>query len=215
MKIPQLSVSEINKIIEANKIPKDLYPVVLVAIRGYYLDSVGAVGKNDRRVFDDAHFLVWPDGVGRFLANTDPNGYREGQGTSESKKGIATLQTGVWIYGTGLHKGRKAFRQCEPVTVWRDGIGGKPYKDTGHFAIDIHDAHGDEDSIGATDSLGCQTQPREVFLIFQPFFYNLLNQYKNKISSNDRDEPVRSFPYVLIEETERRKGNLVVSERFF
>ena len=215
MKTPQLSIPLIHAIIKANNVPRHDYPVVLVGIRGYFLDSVGVVGKNDRQRFDDAHFLVWPDGVARFLANTDPNGYRGGKGTSDAKKGMATLASGVWIYGTGLHKGRKGFRQCEPVTVYRDSLDGKPYADTGMHAINIHDAHGTEDSIGATDSLGCQTQPRDRFKVFQPLAYNLLDQYGNKKTLNDRSELVRSLPYILIEETERRKGNLIISRRFF
>lgn len=94
MKTPQLSASAIESIIAANNVPRDRFPVILVGIRGYYLDSMGAPGANDRRRYDDAHFLCWPDGIARFVANCDPNGARKGSGTG-GNKGMASLKTAM------------------------------------------------------------------------------------------------------------------------
>ena len=94
MKTPQLSNSETEAIIAANNVPRDRFPVILVGIRGYYLDSMGAPGANDRRRYDDAHFLCWPDGIARFVANCDPNGARKGSGTG-GNKGMASLKTAM------------------------------------------------------------------------------------------------------------------------
>ena len=211
MKSPQLSVSAIEEILAANHIPRATYPVVALGIRGYYLDSLGVPGANDRRRFDDAHFLVWPDGLARFVGNTDPNGYRKGHGTG-SAKGMAMLKPGIHLFGTGLHKGKRGFRQAEPFTVLRDGD--PPYEDTGWHAIDWHTAYGTEDSVGTTSSLGCQTNPPAQFAILQPLAYRLLDQYANPWGKNDWGEKVRILPYLLIEETQRRAGQLLVSRRF-
>ena len=72
MKRPQLNEAEIRKIVEANNVPQDKFPVCVVAVRGYYLDSMGSKGRNDRGIFDDAIFIVTPNNIFRFEANTDP-----------------------------------------------------------------------------------------------------------------------------------------------
>lgn len=212
MRTPQLPASEIEAIIAANNVPRDRFPVVEVASRGYYLDSIGVPGANDRRRYDDASFLVWPDGIARFVSNTDPNGRRAGYGTG-ANKGMASLKTGIHLFGTGLHRGKPGFRQAEPFTVIRDGIHGD-YPDTGMHAINKHSGSGDEDDVGTTSSLGCQTMPPKQWKIYQPLVYELLDEYENEMGNNDWNEWVPILPYILIDETERRKGNLLVSRRF-
>jgi lysozyme len=202
MKIPQLALSELYKILEVNKV--DRSKPCAVAVRGYYLDTMGKPKVNDRAIFDDAIFIVWPDGVARFQANTDPSKYRA---KTSSRKGMAVLKTGIYRFGTGKHKGKLAFRQCEPFTVIRDG--NPPYEDTGFHAIDLHEA-GDF----TTSSEGCQTVPKSTWQSFRTFLYGLLDQYENPIAKNDWGEKVRSFDYLLIDETERRAGNLIVSNRY-
>lgn len=204
MRTPQLSASELREIVAVNG--ADSSKVNLIAIRGYYLNSMGVPGRNDRRIYDDAIFIVHPNGVERFQANTDPNGYREGYGTG-SKKGMAMLKTGIHRFGKGLHKGRKAFRQCERFTVIRDG--NPPYEDCGYHAINLHSG-----GYRSTSSLGCQTIPKKTWPRFKSTLYSLLDEYKNPIRKNDWGQRVRSFDYILIDETERLKGNLVASKRY-
>ena len=204
MKTPQLDEKKIREILDANGV--DQSKVCVLAIRGYWLDSMGRKGANDRRLWDDAMFIVWPDGIARYQANTDPNGYRKGKGTGRDK-GMAMLKPGIHWFGTGRHKGRLAFRQCELFTVIRDGD--PPYEDTGMHAINLHSG-----GYNSTASLGCQTVPAQTWEAFRKLLYSLLDQYKNPIRKNDWGEKVRSFDYVLIEETEIRKGNLVASQRY-
>lgn len=205
MPTPRLKEEEVRNILKANNV--DQTKVAVVAIRGYYLDSMGKKGENDRMIYDDAHFIVWPDGISAYQGNTDPNGYRKGKGTG-SEKGMACLKEGIHIFGTGLHKGKLAFRQCEPFTVIRDG--NPPYEDKGWHAIDWHTG-----GSTSTSSLGCQTNPYPIFHEeVRPLMYRLLDRYENEKMKNDRGELVRSFPYVLISEVERRKGNLIVSRRY-
>lgn len=206
MKTPQLQEEKIRGILEANGVNQDR--VAVVAVRGYYLDSMGKPGRNDRGIYDDAQFIVWPDGIARFQGNTDPSRYRTGSGYG-SRKGMAVLKTGLHIFGTGTHRGTLAFRQCEPFTVLRDGDNG-PYLDQGWHAINWH-----RGGYSGTSSLGCQTTPRGVFLkTVRPLMYSLLHQYRNTRRRNDWGQRVRCFPYLLIAEQERRKGNLIVSRRY-
>tara|TARA_R110002074_G_scaffold392909_1_gene578762 strand:+ start:389 stop:1006 length:618 start_codon:yes stop_codon:yes gene_type:complete len=204
MKTPQLDEQKIRKILDANNVPQDI--VCVLAIRGYYLDSMGAKGKNDRRIYDDAMFIVWPDGIARYQGNTDPNGYRKGSGKG-GNKGMAMLAPGIHRFGTGKHKGRLAFRQCEPFTVIRDGD--PPYEHVGMHAINLHSG-----GYNSTSSLGCQTLPAQTWGEFRPQLYKLLDRYKNPFRKNDWGQRVRSFDYVLIEETGIRKDKLVVSMRY-
>lgn len=127
--------------------------IVLLGIRGYYRDSMGEPGKNDRSLYDDAMFLITPLGATSFNANTDPSVYR---------KNVAVLQPGVWLYETGFHgisRGNPypALRQCGRVVVHRDGVG----QDDGFFAINIH-----RGGVNSTSSLGCQTVPPSQWDVF-------------------------------------------------
>ena len=76
MKTPSLSESKVRQILAANGV--DQSRVCVVAIPGYYLDSMGKRGKNDRRIYDDAMFVCSPRGMVAYQANTDPNGWRKG-----------------------------------------------------------------------------------------------------------------------------------------
>ena len=179
---PQRGISWLQDIIDSNKkeIGKD--SVILIGIRGYYKDSMGAKGKNDRGIFDDAAF--WLNLKTGFIAtynyNTDPTGYRKGKGTGSSK-GMANLKAGCWKYQTGLHRGYAAFRQAAPVTVIRDGE--PPYEDTGMFGVNLHSA-----SVSTTSSLGCQTLPVDQWDDFKATGYKLL-----------KDAGQKTFCYILLE----------------
>lgn len=115
-------------------------------IRGYYRDSMGAVGRNDRGVYDDALFVVSPDVFAAFNGNVDP---------STARHRIANLEPGWWdCYQFDTHNGsvpHPAICQRKGlVTVRRDGVG----LDTGMFGINIH-----RGGRTGTSSLGCQTVP--------------------------------------------------------
>ncbi len=126
-------------------------PVCLVGIRGYYRDSMGAKGKNDTGLFDDAIILVSPNAHIAWNANVDPT--RLGW-NPKVRKPMAQLKTGVYRYKVGKHGLRTgnpytALVQAGPVTVHR---GDK--EETGWFGINIHAAG------RTTSSEGCQTIPR-------------------------------------------------------
>lgn len=179
--------------------------LVVVAIRGLK-SEMGVPNQNDRRIFDDGQFVSTPKGVLFFEGNTDPSGFRKGYGTG-SKKGMAMLNTGVWFYGKGPHNGRPSFRQCAPVGVTRDGS--PPYQDFGWFGVNWHSA-----SDVSTSSLGCQTNKPSIFVTLRDYIYEELETFDNPKMchdwAKDFNSPVKAFPYILIDEQERRKGNLAV-----
>jgi lysozyme len=212
-----ISVDEIKKIIYANSHKLVCSPntynenavgfdpdnhLVVVAIRGFKLNSMGAKDVNDRMIYDDAHFIVTPRGMQAYEGNTDPNGFRKGSGFG-SGKGMAMLKTGVWFFGKGPHKGSPAFRQCCPFTVTRDG--NPPYDHTGFHAINWHSG-----SNNSTSSLGCQTNKPQNFPTIRDYIYSELETFNNPFLFNDWSQKVRAFPYILIDETKRRQGILTV-----
>ena len=151
--------------------------VALVGIRGYYLDSMGIVGKNDRNIYDDAIFVVSPNVYATFNANTDPSAFR---------KGVASLVPGVHMYRKGNHgisrgPGYPALRPAtkkEALPVFRDDVGVSI-----GYNINIH-----RGGHNTTSSLGCQTIPPSQWLAFQTLVYEEMDRYSQK-----------TIPYLLIE----------------
>ena len=174
-----------------------------MAIRGFNLD-MGQDNENDRRIYDDAHFIVTPRGVISFAGNTDPNGYRKGSGYG-SGKGMACLDEGVWFFGKGPHKGRPSFRQAVPFRVIRDG--NPPYPHTGYHAINWHSG-----GQSSTSSLGCQTNKPSEFSKLRDYIYKAMEDFNNPKMYLDYKsyglQPV--VPYILIDEKKRRQGELLV-----
>lgn len=152
---PRLKTERVHEILDGDNparlvVPSAKYPVRLLAIRGYYRDSMGRPGQNDRGIYDDAIIVDTPSASVTFNANVDPSVHREG---------IAVLNPGLWWYKVGIHglskpkaKQYKAFVQAAEVTVTRDAEG----SDTGYFGINIH-----RGGSSGTSSLGCQTIPPE------------------------------------------------------
>lgn len=153
-------------------------PVFVVGVRGYYRDSMGEPGRNDRGIYDDAIFVVGPDEFYSFNGNTDP---------SVQRKGIATLRPGVHTYRRGKHGisrpggGYPAFRPAtknEELPVDRDGVADpRP-----GVAINIH--RGGENG---TSSEGCQTIVPSQWEAFYSTLDGMLTRHKQS-----------TFPYVLI-----------------
>lgn len=167
---------------------------------GYFWDTMGVPGKNDRKINDDAIGAVSKGRIDiRFGANTDPSVYRTG---------VATLRPNqvIW-YRPGWHRlgtpsGHKAFRQDSPVVVKRDGtenfrkgtthhtygvcLGNGFWTDLGfddRFWTNLHRQTG-----SGTSSLGCLTLPRSAWDIF----YRVVMVELTELS-------ITRFPMILIQ----------------
>jgi lysozyme len=152
--------------------------VALVGIRGYYADSMGVKGKNDRNLYDDAIILLSPSCHATFNANTDPSIF---------KKGIASLLPGVHRYKKGKHGiskpggGYPALRPATPnetLPVFRDSEG-----ESLGIAINIH-----KGGYNTTSSLGCQTIYPAQWEGFINLVYSEMSRYNQK-----------TIPYLLTE----------------
>lgn len=182
---PKLSRADAEKLVARTfktrkELSRDDYPVVFLGIRGYYRDSMGAAGRNDRGIYDDAIFIVSQNTFAAFNANTDP---------SVTRPGVATLVPGVHLYKKGKHGitkpggGYPAFRPAtkdEALPVTRDGETGVKEG----IAINIH-----KGSRNSTSSLGCQTIYPEQWDAFQTLAYSELTRFDEKI-----------VPYVLVDD---------------
>ena len=153
--------------------------VALVGIRGYYRDSMGVPGENDRNIYDDAVFLLSSNAYATFNANTDP---------SIRRKGIAVLKPGVHRYRKGKHGlskpggGYPALRPAthgEQLPVTRDETG-----DSMGIAINIH-----RGGFRTTSSEGCQTIYPSQWESFISLVYSEMDRAGQK-----------TIPYLLMEE---------------
>lgn len=159
IRVPQISREEAVELFES--LTGSVDGVALLAIRGYYLNSMGARGRNDRRVYDDAICILTESEIFRYQANVDPsvNRYR-----------VATLVPGVYDVVKHRHKGRYASFQIVEDVVRRDGIS---ELDRGRHGINIH-----YDSEGLpTGSLGCLTLRKSQYWAFQKRLYALMDKH--------------------------------------
>lgn len=149
---PRLSSTELRERIASYGIDRNKHPLVVIGMRGYYKNTMGAPGVNDRGIYDDAIFIDSAQATVAFNGNTDPSSYRAGSGIG-STKGMASLNPGAWfVHRFDLHKGQylALCQRAAKVTVTRDGT--PPYQDTGLFGINIH-----RGGYKGTSSEGCQT----------------------------------------------------------
>ncbi len=187
---PRATREEIVEIATKNGIdPEKADPLFVVGVRGYYQDTMGAVGANDRRIYDDAIFVVTPNGFAAFNGNVDPNGVRKGHGFGDATKGMANLKPGLYrSHQLGLHKGKylALVQRAGPVTVIRDG--NPPYPDPGFHGINIH-----KGGVNSTSSIGCQTIPPAQW----PEFIGLVSGAAKALSGGNWR--TRVIPYLLVE----------------
>ena len=149
---PRLSSTALRHRLAKFAIDRSKYPLLVVGVRGYYRDSMGAPAVNDRGIYDDAIFVESDQATVAFNGNTDPSKARIGKGAGVGK-GMASLDPGAWfVHRFDLHKGQylALCQRSGAVTVTRDGK--PPCKDTGMFGINIH-----RGGLNGTSSEGRQT----------------------------------------------------------
>lgn len=152
---PQVKKSFIDKILKDKNIDLEKHPLLIIGIRGYFLNTQGKVGENDRGIYDDALIIYTPSVYATFNGNVDPS--------VQFKTGRAVLDKGFYLaHKFDIHGGRSSqypaiCQRLGKVTVTRDGQG----KDTGMFGINIH-----KGGNTTTSSEGCQTLPPSQWTAF-------------------------------------------------
>jgi hypothetical protein len=162
-KRPEIERAQVEELLRAGGWTK---PLGILIRRGYYRDTMGAAGRNDIGIYDDAIAIVSPRGFWTFPANADP---------SRDPPGTAVLQPGMYLYCVGIHNRTKeaarqypALIQASPVRIKRIG---SDEIELGYFGINIHRG-GD----GTTGSEGCITVPPEFYV---EFFAHAKNELSN------------------------------------
>jgi lysozyme len=155
---PRFTRPDAGNLLGAVMLPPD-GPAIL-GLRGYYRDTMGVPGVNDRGIYDDAIAVVTPRTFATFNANTDP---------SRTGGRLAVLQPGVYRYKAGIHHPGKptaypCLVQAAHVTVLRDD----GTRESGEFYIHIH-----RGGNTTTGSEGCQTIAPEQW---SPFFRLVLDE---------------------------------------
>lgn len=174
---PQITRDRAVAILKANGV--DTTKPALLAMRGYFRDTMGKKGKNDRGIYDDAIIIVAPGEHLAFNANTDPSVFRTG---------IAVLCPGVHPFCLGWHKrnqasGHPALRPATPneeLPVMRDGVRNpRP-----GVAINIH-----RGSRTSTSSEGCQTIHPDQW-----------DQFYNRVKRLMEGARMKTINYCLVEQ---------------
>lgn len=178
---PQAKREDVIKKLIASKLWKNMKvtQVSIIGWRGYYLDSMGKKGQNDRGVYDDAMFVLSPDTFTAFNANVDPSVNRTGIAVLKSPQRV-TYRPGH--HGYNSRYGHPAFRQASDVTVIRDGQGEDTDSSRGRFWINLH-----RGGNSTTSSAGCQTVPPTQWQAF----YNLVRLQMNRFGQT-------TFNYYLV-----------------
>lgn len=179
---PQVKKSVIDRILKDKGIDVKKYPMLIIGIRGYFLNTMGEKGKNDRGIYDDALIIYTPNVYATFNGNVDPS--------VKFLKGRAVLKKGFYLsHKFDIHGGRtKQYpaicQRLAPVTVIRDGEG----EVSGMFGINIH-----EGGNTTTSSEGCQTLPPTQWNAF----YELAKSEWVRAHGNQWNKVV--VPYLLLD----------------
>jgi hypothetical protein len=179
---PQLKKSVIDKILKKKGIDTKKHPNLIIGIRGYFLNTLGKKGENDRGLYDDALIIYTPSVYATFNGNVDPS--------VQYKIGRAVLKKGFYLsHKFDTHGGTQSqypaiCQRLGKVTVTRDGQG----EDTGNFGINIH-----KGGNTTTSSEGCQTLPPSQWTAF----YELAKMEWKRIYGDNWNKVV--VPYLLLD----------------
>ena len=93
----ETTLATYNSFIDLVPLDRQDDPVKVLAVRGYYTNSLGEKGVNDRNLYDDAIFVIEPSGVHNFNGNTDPSRFRKGIAKLKAPASGALCARSAWI----------------------------------------------------------------------------------------------------------------------
>lgn len=152
---PKTDEQLIRRIVEHHGVPSDLCTIVF--IRGYYLDSMGVKGKDDANIYDDACFLVTPEKITSFNANTGP---------SFPEKGYAMLDLGSYDYYRSYHHIAEPKKKYPAMRPYPEGVQLKCTRNNLPSvcqATNLHKGGTNATSFDVVWSQGCLTIPQSQY----------------------------------------------------
>lgn len=138
---PRITRPEAMEILDAHLV-SGINECVLLGIRGYYLDSMGVRGQNDKDLYDDALIVISPDVFKTFNFNTDP--------AKQYGVNAAMIDAGKYPFYRGLHHGK--YNALRP---YPEGVGLPCTRHGVHSTA--HDTNIHKGGFNSTGSAGCQT----------------------------------------------------------
>lgn len=155
--------------------------VILLGVRGYYLDSMGKKGRNDQAMYDDAIFVLSPTVYKAFNANTDPQ-----------KAGVkhAMLDPGKYVFYKGKHKPSSP-RGYNALRPYPEGVRLPCTRDGVKSMCSLTNIH--KGGFNDTFSEGCQT-----------LYPSQWNEFINLVYAEMTKYGQKTIRYLLIE----KKGDL-------
>lgn len=201
MQKPKLEYDRLIKYTQYLQLDTVKYPVYIVGIRGYYKNTMGKSGVNDRGIYDDALFIVSGNKMFPFNGNIDPSTYKTGSGFGD-KKGIASTKAGLYYcWKLDYHK-NKNLALCQrlgEITVIRDGK--PPYEQTSRW-LGINNHKG---GYNTTGSLGCWTVPPDQWNEYMETLITEMITHYGELTTGKKDSQGRPIykdiivPNILIE----------------
>ena len=167
----------------------EMPPMFVVAVRGYYRDTMGKPGVNDTGMYDDAFFIINGGLMTAWNGNTDPSRY----GFNPNADGyMARLRCGVWTFVRLKHHfsrpdGYMAFGQGDnDVRIDRIELDGDIHNSvSGCFGINLH-----KGGYNGTSSEGCLTVPAEQWDDFNEELAGIIKPLGNKFALVLVDGPI-------------------------
>lgn len=183
----------IDAVLSHFRLSVDRSKACLIFIRGHYLNSMGQRGENDLNIYDDACFLVSPNGIESFNANTDPSFVKK------RNRPLAKLRGGVFRFYKGKHRNKywalRAYPEGVELDCFRNGV-----LSTARF-INIHKGASSPTARDVTWSEGCLTIPSIQYKEFIARVYAEMDRFNQD-----------TIPVILVMNRQTPQGQRIFDE---
>lgn len=191
---PKRDKAALEAVLEHYRIPRAY--ATLVFVRGHYLDTMGVTGENDKNIYDDSCFLISPNVIESWNANTDPSF------VVKNGKPLAVLNPGHYIFYPSFHKistprrykALRTYPEGASLNCTRNGV------PSTCSAINIHRGGVRVQSLDRVHSEGCLTIPETQYADWQTRVWRELELCEQPTGSKTiNGKESKLIPVVLIE----------------